>query len=100
MIASNLYFFEPVEKEVICDYTFPEEDVLEDTSLKRKRIAELVRGMAYGNMYRNKMRIFFEDDTSKKVVETTIWGITDDKVVLKSNTYIPINRIYPSGEDF
>ena len=59
MIASSLYFFEPVEKEVICDYTFPKEDVLEDTSLKRKRIAELVRGMAHGNMYRNKMRIFF-----------------------------------------
>lgn len=100
MIVTNLHFFEKVEKEVICDFVFPKEDVLEESSLKRKRIAELVRGMALGNIHQSKMKIFFEDDNSKKVVETTIWAITDDKVVLKADTFIPINRIYPSGEDF
>ena len=43
-----------------------------------------------------KTKIYFEDDLSKRVVETTIWGITDDKVILKQGTIIPINRIYYS----
>ena len=38
----------------------------------------------------------FEDDLFKRVVETTVWGITDDKVILKQGTIIPINRIYYS----
>ncbi len=30
------------------------------------------------------------------MVETTIWGVTDKRVILKKGVVIPINRIYKS----
>lgn len=89
-------FFEPIEKEDIYFLEFPKIDVLEDKSLKRQRIAGLTRGMALGNINQLKIEIFFEDGTSKRVVNTTIWDIYDDKVILKKDVFIPINRIYYS----
>ena len=89
-------FFEPIEKEEIYFLEFPKTDVLEDKSLKRQRIASLTRGLAFGNISQLKIEIFFEDSESKKVVNTTIWDITDDKVILKKDVFIPINRIYYS----
>jgi hypothetical protein len=89
-------FFEPIEKETIHSLHFPDLDVLEDKQLKRARIAELSRALALGNLEHIKTKIYFEDDLAKRVVDTTIWGITDDKVILKQGTIIPINRIYYS----
>jgi hypothetical protein len=40
-----------------------------------------------------KIQIYFEDDRSKKMVETTVWALTDLSVVLKKGVGIPINRI-------
>ncbi len=88
--------FEPIEKENIHSLVFPTTDVLEDKELKRKRISELSRALSLGNLEQLKTKIFFEDCSSKKVVETTIWGVTDDKVILKQGMIIPINRIYYS----
>lgn len=89
-------FFEPIEKEDVYFLEFPTIDVLEEKKLKRERIAGLTRGLALGNINQLKISIFFEDDNSKKVVKTTVWDITDDKVILKKGVFIPINRIYYS----
>ena len=96
MIETATTFFEQIEKETIHSLHFPQVDVLEDKQLKRSRIAGLSRALALGNLEHIKTKIYFEDDLSKRVVETTIWGITDDKVILKQGTIIPINRIYYS----
>jgi hypothetical protein len=96
MIETATSFFEPIEKETIHSLHFPQVDVLEDKQLKRSRIAGLSRALALGNLEHIKTKIYFEDDLTKRVVETTIWGITDDKVILKQGTIIPINRIYYS----
>ena len=96
MIETATTFFEPIEKETIHSLHFPQVDVLEDKQLKWSRIAGLSRALALGNLEHIKTKIYFEDDLSKRVVETTIWGITDDKVILKQGTIIPINRIYYS----
>ncbi|MEZ4838647.1 hypothetical protein [Flavobacterium sp.] len=96
MIETVTSFFEPIEKEIIHSLHFPQIDVLEDKQLKRTRIAGLSRALALGNLEHIKTKIYFEDDLSKRVVETTIWGITDDKVILKKGAIIPINRIYYS----
>lgn len=40
------------------------------------------------------MKIYFEDDICGHVVETTVWGVTSDRIILKQGVVIPINRIH------
>ncbi|HLA55094.1 MAG TPA: hypothetical protein VK623_03265 [Flavobacterium sp.] len=88
--------FESIEKESIDTLQFPKNDVLEDRDAIFQRGSDLNRAMALGNLEHGKIRIFFEDNQSKKVVETTVWGVTDNRVILKQGIGIPINRIYRS----
>jgi hypothetical protein len=88
--------FEIIEKESIEALHFPEADVLEEKEDIQRRNSELKRALSLGNLERTKIKIFFEDDQSKKVVETTIWGVTDERIILKQGVVIPINRIYKS----
>lgn len=90
-------YFERVEKEEIHDLHFPKCDVLDDRYDKSQRYSELNRALALGNLEHSKIKIFFEDNVSKKVVETTVWGVTDNSVILKQGIGIPINRIYKSA---
>ena len=57
------------------------------------RNADLQRALSLGNLERSKIKIYFEDDTSSKVVDTTVWGLTDKRVILKQGLVIPINRV-------
>lgn len=88
--------FEAIEKEAIETLSFPHEDVLEDPQDIMQRISELKRALSLGNLEHSKIKIFFEDDKSKKVVETTVWGVTDSSIILKKGINIPINRIHRS----
>ncbi len=86
--------FEKIEKEKIEDLRFPASDVLTDNVEKSERKANLERALALGNLEHSKIKIYFEDDTSCKVVETTVWGVTDNRVILKQGVVIPTHRIY------
>ena len=88
--------FQTIEKELIHSLAFPNTDVLEDQDAKHQRQRDLARAQALGNLEHSKIKIFFEDAHSKKVVETTVWGVTDNRVILKQGIGIPINRIYRS----
>ncbi|MEO8235313.1 MAG: hypothetical protein ABI549_07855 [Flavobacterium sp.] len=88
--------FEIIEKELINQLNFPVSDVLDDKEEINKRNSDLDRALSLGNLEHSKIKIYFEDDLSKKVVETTIWGVTDKRVILKKGIVIPINRIYKS----
>jgi hypothetical protein len=88
--------FKTIEKEAIEKLHFPEGDVLLEKEDIIQRDSELNRALALGNLEHSKIKIYFEDDQSKKVVETTIWGVTDKRVILKQGLVIPINRIYKS----
>ena len=88
--------YEIIEKEDIETLSFPHEDVLEDREDIEQRNSELKRALSLGNLEHEKIKIFFEDDKSKKVVETTVWGITDSTIILKKGVNIPINRILKS----
>lgn len=87
--------FEPIDKEKIGTLLFPNNDVLEDDkdAIKLRR-EELDRALTLGNLEHLKIKIFFEDDTSKKMVDTTIWGLTEERIILKQGVVIPIKRIY------
>ena len=86
--------FELIDKESITHLNFPQIDVLKDKEEMIARINDLDRALSLGNLEHLKIKIYFEDDVSKKVVETTIWGVTDERVILKQGVVIPVKRIY------
>lgn len=91
MVASG---FEKIEKENIEGLKFPVQDVLNSQAEIQKRQKDLERALSLGNMEQIKIKIFFEDTISPKYVETTVWGVTDERVILKQGVVIPINRIH------
>ncbi|RVT76750.1 hypothetical protein EOD40_09640 [Flavobacterium sufflavum] len=86
--------FTIIEKEDIASLKFPATDVLEDTGEIKTRISEINRALSLGNLEHSKIKIFFEDNESKKIVNTTVWAVTDKNVILKQGVMIPIHRIY------
>ncbi len=86
--------FEPIDKEKIQSLKFPSGEVLTDKVLIKEREAELNKALALGNLERTKIKIYFEDDKSRKFVETTVWGVTDKRVILKQGVVIPIHRVH------
>ncbi|UGS20178.1 hypothetical protein [Flavobacterium cyclinae] len=86
--------FELIDKESIASLNFPKTEVLEDKEEIASRKTNLERALSLGNLEHVKIKIYFEDDSSKKMVETTIWGVTDNRVILKQGVVIPVNRIH------
>jgi len=86
--------FQLIDKETIRTLIFPASEVLEDNDAIIQRKNDLDRALSLGNLEHLKIKIFFEDDASKKTVETTIWGVTDNRVILKQGVVIPVNRIH------
>ena len=86
--------FKIIDKEEIALLKFPQTDVLEDVDEIKARISDINRALSLGNLEHSKIKIFFEDIESKKVVDTTVWGVTDKNVMLKQGVMIPIHRIY------
>ena len=86
--------FEMIAKENIETLKFPSNEVLADDNLIKERNSELTRALSLGNLEHTKIKIYFEDDKSRKLVETTVWGVTDKRVILKQGVVIPINRVH------
>ncbi|MFH6971526.1 hypothetical protein [Flavobacterium petrolei] len=86
--------FKSIDKEDIALLKLPTIDVLDDVDEIKTRISEINRALSLGNLEHSKIKIFFEDDESKKIVDTTVWGVTDKNVMLKQGVMIPIHRIY------
>jgi hypothetical protein len=93
MTATTTPFTE-IEKESVAQLQFPDHDVLQDPIAIHERDFELRRALALGNLERSKAKIYFEDDKGHFVVETTVWGVTDKRVILKQGTVIPIKRVH------
>ncbi len=86
--------FDLIDKEVIPTLNFPKDEVLVDKEAISSRKNDLDRALSLGNLEHVKIKIYFEDDASKKMVETTIWGVTEERVILKQGVVIPVNRIH------
>ncbi len=83
-----------IEKESIRGLKFPENDVLTSKEEIKIRLSHLERALKLGNLEHNKIKIVFEDSIGIKQVETTVWGVTDKRVILKLGVLIPIHRIH------
>jgi len=86
--------FEKIDKESIEKLKFPSNEVLTDAEKIKERKSDLDRALSLGNLEHTKIKIYFEDDISFKVVETTVWGVTDKRVILKQGVVIPIHRVH------
>jgi len=85
--------FELIEKEDVSHLIFPEDEVLPKPKMIAERNLELNRAIALGNLEHQKVKIYFLDSKGKKYVNTTIWAVTEESVVLKQNAVVPIHRI-------
>jgi hypothetical protein len=86
--------FEPIEKEKIEGLRFPSNEVLVDQEKITERESNLKRTLTLGNLEHSKTKIYFEDDSNMRVVETTVWGVTDKRIILKHGVVIPIHRVH------
>lgn len=83
-----------VAKETISLLNFPKTDVLLIEQDRLERQKRINMAMTLGNASKSKVRIVFEDSEGVKTVETTVWGVTNDNIILKRTTIIPIRRIH------
>jgi hypothetical protein len=83
-----------IEKEEVGSLHFPESEVLETTEDLQRRAYELERASKLGNGDHVKIKIVFEDTEGIKQVETTVWAVTKERVILKHGITIPIRRIH------
>ena len=82
-----------IEEEEVSKLNFPSDEVLfTEQEIAQRRIA-LERAPMLGNLDHIKIKLFFEDEREKLFVETTVWAVTTDRVVLKQGVTIPIHRI-------
>ena len=83
-----------IDKEAIEGLHFPNEEVLTSKESIIRRNDELDKAGMLGNMDHVKVKIVFEDTEGLKQVETTVWAVTKEAVVLKQGMTIPIRRIH------
>lgn len=83
-----------LEKEAIPDQHFKNEEVLKDADSIRQRRDDLEKAMRIGNNDHGKVKIVFETTDGTYQVETTVWSVTQNNVMLKSNAIIPIHCIH------
>lgn len=83
-----------INKELIEGLHFPGEDVLKFPDEMKERKTKAQVALLLGNNYKCKVKIIFEDSESIRQVETTIWGLTDQHIILKGGVTIPLHCIY------
>lgn len=87
-----------IEKENISNLRFPETEVLKSKEDILTRARNLERALKLGNLQHSKIKIVFEDTQGIKQVDTTIWGVTDKRIILKHGILIPIHCIHELKE--
>jgi len=87
-----------VLKEDLNSITFSETDVLKDRKKRNLRSYYLDRATKLGNTLKNKVDIYFKDDQNKLMrINTTVWAHTNNFVVLKKGTVLPLKSIVYIG---
>lgn len=83
-----------IQKEIVPYLHFPKSDVLLEDVEKKTRQEKLNKAMVAGNTDHTKVKIIFEDIHGLKEIQTTIWAITENSILLKRGAAIPIHRVH------
>ena len=83
-----------VQKENIPQLKFSNNEVLKSSKKRKLRSHYLERATQLGNLLKTKVKIYFIDSTNKLMsVNTTIWAVTSDFVILKQGVTIPKHSV-------
>lgn len=83
-----------IEKEQISQYHFPHDEVLTTDEEIKERLRMLYKAQSLGNLEKHKVSIAFETlEGGVRAVNTTVWAVLDDYVLLKCGTTVPIHAI-------
>lgn len=93
-MESNLKKPVVIEKEEVANLRFPAQEVLVAEDAIKLRRTELDKALKLGNVEHGKIKVIFEDEDCIKQIETTIWGVTDKRIILKHGIVLPIHRIH------
>jgi hypothetical protein len=67
---------------------------LADSSARQKRLNSLNRALSLGNLFRGKVNIVFMTSSGLlQQVETTVWSLSEDFILLKGGIFIPVKAI-------
>ncbi len=83
-----------IEKELIEKTHFPTGEVLNSPEQIKQRLSQAKNASTLGNSFKHKVKIIFEDEEGKKMVETTIWGVTEKYLLLKRGMSLPLCRVH------
>lgn len=91
-----------IEKEELVNVSFKPGDVLTDEEQRKKRRSDIEQAMRFGNNEKGKIALIFDTTDGTKKVETTVWSVTENNVLLKKGITVPIRAIreillYPAG---
>ncbi|MDO1449887.1 hypothetical protein Q0590_26645 [Rhodocytophaga aerolata] len=79
-----------LEKEMVSFQQFSKQEVLSDAQAITLRHTKLERAVLLGNLYKVKSKIYFETQQGSKVIETTLWAVTSNYIIIKGGQVIPI----------
>ena len=91
MIKENVTL---IEKEAILGLSFTDLEVLSTEVERNIRARKLYRAMLLGNNYKHKTHITFSTANGINRVNTTIWALTEQFVILKGGILIPVNTVW------
>lgn len=83
-----------IEKELLEGLHFPAQQVLSDNQQILERKNKARNAMFLGNSSKIRVKIVFEDNEGKKMVVTTVWGVTERYLLLKGGMSLPLHRVY------
>jgi thiamine biosynthesis protein ThiC len=83
-----------INKEDIPKYEMVKREVLTSPEAILKRRHDIDRAMILGNNEHQKVKISFGTTGGTMLVETTVWEVTQNYLILKANTYIPVHCVY------
>ena len=82
-----------INHENIIKLNFVENEVLQSSQEMELRKMDLERAALLGNIFHNKVKIYFESKEGSKEIESTIWACSEKFIALYDSVIIPINCI-------
>jgi hypothetical protein len=82
-----------IEKEQIGQYRFPHHEVLTSPESRQDRLRRLHKAQSLGNLEKHKVSIAFDTLDGTRIVNTTVWAVLEDHVLLKCGKVVPVHAI-------
>jgi len=83
-----------LKKEDISEQKFVTLQHHDDPVFSKQCRNDLERAVYLGNSEHQKVKIIFETTEGTMVTDTTVWNLTENYIILRGNTDIPIRAIH------